>query len=372
MSVNFFRKWLKKDNNCHLWKQPIPSEQFDKLLSRPEIQRSIAKSKRNQHVYSYIENKITSDYAWLIDYKLREALKELHLDDFRHPSGFESKIKSCDRQRNYFELRDNFEHFLKHDIKQHHDNPDAELNAFRRWVEVSDLLLKRHCYEGFLLVFFNTYLLAKPHLVNGLPAGLRQRYDYLCHLVEPGFNHAPLRHYIQRNKNENDLPPLIFNYHAIAVLNESIAQLREKEINLKQRKRDLCHRITKLDHHYRPENHDEIAQASLELLDIPKQIRTIQLNVIDQFEQRARLIHEISDAQKVSINKIPEYLETSYNHMKALRQERPLEHPGKSPTRPATLYSHKLLPGFWSRKGSTAEQYWNNIFSSTTRLPNLN
>lgn len=368
MSVNVFRKWLKKNDNGHLWKQPMPSEQFDKLVSRPEIQRSIAKSKRNQHVYSYIENKITTDYAWLIDYKLREALKGLHLDDLRDPSGFESKSKSNDRQRNYFDLRDNLEHFLKHDIKQHHDNPDAELNAFRRWVEVSDLLLKRHCYEGFLLVFFNTYLLAKPHLVSGLPTGLRQRYYYLCHLGDTGCNHAPLRHYIHHNKKEHDFPPLIFNYHAIAVLNESIEQLEEKEINLKQNRRNLCHKITKLDQHYRPENYDEIVQASLELLAIPEQIRIIQFNVKDQFEQRARLIHEISGAQKASINKLPVYLEASYDQMKALHKDKPLELPAKSSTRPATLYSHKLLPGFWNRNCSTSEKYWKNIFSSSTRL----
>lgn len=64
-------------------------------------------------MYSFIESKIASDYALLIDTKLREQLKQFTLDDFSDISGFERKEKSNLRQQSYFKIRQQLEFFLK-------------------------------------------------------------------------------------------------------------------------------------------------------------------------------------------------------------------------------------------------------------------
>lgn len=233
MSHNYFRTCLTTKDNKFFWQKPLASERFDKLIADRKFQKSIAHSRKNQLMYSFIESKIASDYALLIDTKLREQLKQFTLDDFNDISGFERKEKSNSRQQSYFKLRQELEFFLKNDIQQHKSCPDAQLNAFRRWINISDLLLRHHCYEGFLLVFVNLQLIADKQLIDGLPVSVRNNYNQLCQLSSPIGNHSTLRHFMNTHQSESDFTPLFFTYHAIGALDESLESLKDKEVLLK-------------------------------------------------------------------------------------------------------------------------------------------
>ncbi|VEB30463.1 Uncharacterised protein [Legionella pneumophila] len=234
MSHNYFRTCLTTKDNKFFWQKPLASERFDKLIADRKFQKSIAHSRKNQLMYSFIESKIASDYALLIDTKLREQLKQFTLDDFNDISGFERKEKSNSRQQSYFKLRQELEFFLKNDIQQHKSCPDAQLNAFRRWINISDLLLRHHCYECFLLVFVNLQLIADKQLIDGLPVSVRNNYNQLCQLSSPIGNHSTLRHFMNTHQSESDFTPLFFTYHAIGALDESLESLKDKEVLLKK------------------------------------------------------------------------------------------------------------------------------------------
>lgn len=393
MSGKIFRNWLNDSNNQQFWLKPIPSEHMDKLISQVPFQKSIAGSKKNQLIYSYIENKIVLDYTNLIDLKLRGVFKNLDKEEFREPNGFENKAKSSLQQKQYFELRDQLEFFLKHDIQQHQTNPDAQLNAFRRWVEVSDSLLKRHCYEGFLLIFINVQLIAKPHLINGLPPGLQQNYQELCRLSAPDRNHSALRQFIATNSNERDFTPLIFSTHAITMLNESIINIRQQELLLKSRRKEVYREIIRLQGDLDPvifktinnliEDHQKIPRqlrtGHLYLIDllrenrrIPRQIKRNHGILAEQFEQRSNLINLIEKEQSYNPKTIPDYLEKTYNRITSRYKKNKLAQLMDVPTPelvssrnaiPSRLYSQHLLPSFWHRSGRSVDKHWNEVFT---------
>lgn len=393
MSGHDFRNWLNDSSNQQFWLKPIPSEQFDKLISQASMQKSIAGSKKNQLFYSYIENKIVLDYANLIDFKLRSVFNNLKIDEFKEPDGFERKTKSSVNQENYFELRNQLEFFLKQDIQQHQNNPDAQLNAFRRWVEISDSLLKRHCYEGFLLIFINLQLIAKPHLINGLPIGLQRNYHELCSISSPDRNHSALRTFINVNSNERDFTPLIFTTHAITMLNESIIQIRQQELLLKSRRKTVSREICRLQGGMDPEEFNKISQLVEDHKKIPRELRTENLYLIDllresrriprqikrnhrvlaeQFEQRSNLIHLIEKEQSYAVKPIPDYLEKTYNRITfrfnrhKISQFMDIPDPEPLSTRnanPSKLYSQRLLPSFWQRAGKSVDKHWDDIFT---------
>lgn len=394
VSHNYFRSWLTAKNNNKFWQKPLSSERFDKLIADRKFQKSIASSRKNQLMYSFIESKIASDYALLIDVKLRGQLKQFTLDDFKDTAGFERKEKSNLRQKNYFELRHQLEFFLKHDIEQYEYCPDARLNAFRRWINISDLLLRRHCYEGFLLVFVNLQLIADDQLLDGLPKSIRNNYNELCQLSSPIGNHSALRHFINTHHSENDFTPLFFTYHAIGVLDESIESLKEKEIRLKKQFKQLKKELNSVKKVVDPEVVDiisellsnkehiprklserrgQLIELMKELRGVRKQIKQIQFNVQDQLEQRANLLGLIAKEQKATVRAIPDYLEQTYHIIEdrsyckqliqSTQQDRPRDLPTVRVQSPSGLYKNKLLPSFWNREAKTASSYWESVFT---------
>lgn len=389
-----FQDWLKQSGNQQFWYKPVASEYLDNILTNKDIQKSIAKSKTNQTLYSYLEHRIVADYAHLIDSKLREVFKKINIGEFQDPSGFESKHKSTHNQYHYFELRNQLELFLKQDIQQHHDAPDAELNAFRRWIEISDMLLRRHCYEGFLLIFINLQLISRPNLINGLPGEMQKNYHELCKLSSPDKNHQALRHFINNNKSDRDFSPLIFTYHAIAMLNESIVHIREHLILLKCRRKNVAKEITQLQKEVDPEVLKEISNLIEQHKRLPKGLRKENTHLIElmrenrkllrelkrnhkimsqEIQQRSDLLNLIKREQSSEVKPIPEHLEKTYNRIYFRYSKYKVQQhlnilpavpsTDRNATPPAQLYSHHLLPSFWQRKGNSPETYWKEVFT---------
>ncbi|AOW51778.1 TPA: hypothetical protein JBB06_02770 [Legionella pneumophila subsp. pneumophila] len=393
MSHNYFRTCLTTKDNKFFWQKPLASERFDKLIADRKFQKSIAHSRKNQLMYSFIESKIASDYALLIDTKLREQLKQFTLDDFNDISGFERKEKSNSRQQSYFKLRQELEFFLKNDIQQHKSRPDAQLNAFRRWINISDLLLRHHCYEGFLLVFVNLQLIADKQLIDGLPVSVRNNYNQLCQLSSPIGNHSTLRHFMNTHQSESDFTPLFFTYHAIGALDESLESLKDKEVLLKKQLKHLNKKLNHLRRAVTPEvidiiyeflkNKQQIPKKMMErrghliqLLEevgcVGKQLKQIQINVQEQLEQRANLVGLIIKEQKTTPRTIPDYLEKTHNIIQhrfnkqsiaTVKLPNPLEPTTEKILSSSSLYKSKLLPNFWNRHGKSSSSYWEEVFT---------
>ncbi|HAU4260396.1 hypothetical protein [Legionella pneumophila] len=393
MSHNYFRTCLTTKDNKFFWQKPLASERFDKLIADRKFQKSIAHSRKNQLMYSFIESKIASDYALLIDTKLREQLKQFTLDDFNDISGFERKEKSNSRQQSYFKLRQELEFFLKNDIQQHKSRPDAQLNAFRRWINISDLLLRHHCYEGFLLVFVNLQLIADKQLIDGLPVSVRNNYNQLCQLSSPIGNHSTLRHFMNTHQSESDFTPLFFTYHAIGALDESLESLKDKEVLLKKQLKHLNKKLNHLRRAVTPEvidiiyeflkNKQQIPKKMMErrghliqLLEevgcVGKQLKQIQINVQEQLEQRANLVGLIIKEQKTTPRTIPDYLEKTHNIIQhrfnkqsiaTVKLPNPVEPTTEKILSSSSLYKSKLLPNFWNRHGKSSSSYWEEVFT---------
>ncbi|HAT8831056.1 TPA: Dot/Icm T4SS effector MavA [Legionella pneumophila] len=393
MSHNYFRTCLTTKDNKFFWQKPLASERFDKLIADRKFQKSIAHSRKNQLMYSFIESKIASDYALLIDTKLREQLKQFTLDDFNDISGFERKEKSNSRQQSYFKLRQELEFFLKNDIQQHKSCPDAQLNAFRRWINISDLLLRHHCYEGFLLVFVNLQLIADKQLIDGLPVSVRNNYNQLCQLSSPIGNHSTLRHFMNTHQSESDFTPLFFTYHAIGALDESLESLKDKEVLLKKQLKHLNKKLNHVRREVTPEvidiiyeflkNKQQIPKKMMErrghliqLLEevgcVGKQLKQIQINVQEQLEQRANLVGLIIKEQQAMPRALPEYLEKTYNIIQhrfnkqsiaTVKLPNPLEPTTEKTLSSSCLYKNKLLPHFWNRHGKSPSSYWEDVFT---------
>ncbi|HAT9722212.1 TPA: Dot/Icm T4SS effector MavA [Legionella pneumophila subsp. pneumophila] len=393
MSHNYFRTCLTTKDNKFFWQKPLASERFDKLIADRKFQKSIAHSRKNQLMYSFIESKIASDYALLIDTKLREQLKQFTLDDFNDISGFERKEKSNSRQQSYFKLRQELEFFLKNDIQQHKSCPDAQLNAFRRWINISDLLLRHHCYEGFLLVFVNLQLIADKQLIDGLPVSVRNNYNQLCQLSSPIGNHGALRHFMNTHQGVSDFTPLFFTYHAIGALDESLESLKDKEVLLKKQLKHLNKKISHLRTEATPGVIDVISELLKNKQQIPKkmmerrghliqlmeevrftgkQLKQIQVNMQNQLEQRANLVGLIVKEQKATPRTLPEYFEKTYSSIKyrfnrqsiaTVKSSQLPESTASSNPSSSNLYKSKLLPHFWNRHGKSSSSYWEEVFT---------
>ncbi len=363
---NYFKEFLSKKENLAFWNQPLASEKLDRLISNPKIQKSIANDKKNQALYAYIEQTIVKDYASLIDLKLREVFKILTIKEFEEPGGFERKEKSSLRQKRYFETRQHLEFFLKHDINQH-NNPDAQLNAFRRWIDISNELLKRHCYEGFLLIFVNLQLMAKPNLLEGLPENSRTIYKHLLLISATHKNHAALRNYIQLNSKHDDFFPLLFWYHAIMSLNESISKLEDQSFKLTRLKTNLNDRIAVLKKE-KPHS-KELDSLTKERNKLRKELGIIIDNIDDQIEQRDKILEDITKAKLEPLTSIPVNLEQTYNQIKTKHTKDQIDkaremfktNPKNEPS--SQLYKNKLLPSFWLRRGKSADKYWEEVFT---------
>jgi len=341
MPINYFRIWLSKKENAFFWIKPLASEKIDLLITDPDIQKSIEKNKSNQAFYAFIENSIVSDYALLIELKLRHAFKCLRLDEFENPSGFERKEKSSLKQQKYFNTRNTLEFFLRQDINQH-GHSDAQLNAFRRWI--------------------------------GLPASSRSIFKSLCELSSSDKNHSALRHYIQINQTKTELEPLLLRYHAIILLNASMDNLQDRKATLLKQNNKINKSIIICK---KDPDHKKLEQLDIERLNIRTQLNSVSKQFKDQLKQRCTILEKVLAAQQVIVAEIPLNLEQTYKQVCArynkhevtlIRQSKDSILLDKNKNVVSDLYSNKLLPSFWNRRGKSAEQYWQELFSMSITI----
>lgn len=385
MTINYFRTWLMQEKNQYFWKEtPLPSEQMDGLLKDRNILKSIASSRSNQYLYGFIENRIVNGYADLINYQLRKAYAALPLTDFRDPSGFECKEKSSVAQKEYYRCFHELEYFLKQDILQHHKEPNAQLNSFRRWIEISDALLKRHCYDGFLLTIANLQLLAKPYWITELPSGLQNTYEQMCKLSLSDKNHVALRTFMEKNRHESDFSPVLLNSHSIAWLNNSMTQLQEIKLNLLVKANELQFKIDELGRNKNLKYSKSIQLNRAALLKEKKENKDALVKNAnlykDQLKQCYIIMNKVDKEQHYPLKPLPDFLKKSIEviqlrYQTSLKQEIKKKDNVRDDRKIiglSKLYRHHLLPSFWKRAGKSPDKHWNDTFSISLFSNNIN
>lgn len=371
--MDYFDSWLNQEENRFFWNKALPSETLDKVLADSKMQYIIANNSQHRDFYTFIETTIIKDYAELIDTLLRNAVHKLPLNDFVRLKGFEDAKQMSPEQTHYFAVRKHIQYFVIQDIQQH-QNIDAQLSAFRRWIDIADQLEKKGCYEGLALVFSNLSLMEKPHLLEGLPKCTQNTFERLRKLT---CNKSALREQIKNSTSKNPLYAVYLWLHDLIHLKESIAKAENQEQQLRDEKKSLKRELRR----------ERSAEMILRLIDKRnKNDHNLQTAVNDTQGQRAQrnaIYTEI--AQQLSIpaprtmrrNKWATYQVIVDRYNKASEDDRSYPSPRNSPRKKApadkektettipasNLYSKQLLPSFFARKGKTAEKYWQQVFS---------
>lgn len=366
-----FQTYLEKQENSLFWLKPLPSRKMDVCISDPKIQHDIAKNGHLPFIV-YVERTIVFDYAMLIDQKLRLAFNGLTREEFKNPEGFERKDRSSKNQAHYYNVRNHLEYLIKSEIQQ--ENPDAQLNAFRRWVMIAQELLNRHCYEGYLLVAVHLQLNATPQLINGLPKSIRKSYSDLIQLCASDKNHCALRNHIKAHQQKHDLPPILFWHHAMTVLNCSMERHQTNIDALRAQKEKLKQDIAQYVFKFNDPN--PLTHLKNDLVSVRRKIGKHIRSFNSELRQKNRLLTEIENAQAIHGRLLNEHHEGTYSLIKheyeakidcayntpCLSARASQRSEAQKATPSSTLYSNKLLPSFWSRKCRTAESLWGEAF----------
>lgn len=360
MAKNLFLSWLTEKKNTFFWRTPIASEKLDDALSNSEFQASIVGSRDNIQSYAHIERVIAKDYASLIEIRLRQVFLTLPLSDFKNPEGFENKDKRSPEQVKYYYIRDYLENFVKQDLRKS-TSPDMQLNALRRWIDISNQLLKRHCYEGFLMVFANVANHGKDHLINGLPACYRDAYNHFLTLATPINNQSGFRNHIAKNKHDDDLYPLFLWFKDINALNISINDLRDQQKSLKDKAKELHGLAVSFE-----PTPSKMRKLQSDKRCIMRELRTVERKLYEQEVQVNNILEDVKKAKKYKVRHTTDNLRLLEQEIQCryeLVKDKPPSTPTSARNSPTpTLFTNQLLPSFWTRRGESAEKFWENLY----------
>ncbi|MGM9452895.1 RasGEF domain-containing protein [Legionella bozemanae] len=128
MSKNsFFKNLIEKQQ---FLTKPNAAFEWDEMLAEKETRRKIKRDPERHVFFAYIESRFAYDHARLFDVKLRTANSSAE---------------------EHLEVRKVLKYFVREDINKH-SCQDAQMHAFRRWVDTAIMLRKRHNYEAYFLV----------------------------------------------------------------------------------------------------------------------------------------------------------------------------------------------------------------------------
>lgn len=325
MSSKLFGQWFKE--YLKIYPLHVASGDVDRMIADKAMQASIRKSRTDMACYLFLEAKITTDYARLIDTKLREAFGRLDLIDFKDPSGFAQLKLASPQLKDYLNLRNQFESFIQRDIFQH-THEDSRLNAFRRWVDVAAHLFSTGCYEGYHLVIVKLQQLENPALVDGLTARQQKKYSSLCRLSQ---SNGQLRAYIDEDSHPSRFKPVPLWSLSLSALMEQLGSDKHQPLS------------------FFSENSPNYMQA----------------------KKRDALYHEISCLLTTKPEPLPPHLEKTYEQVQANFAGSGLHQPLANARRQdvstaSKLYSTKgLLPSFWQRSCRGEYKAYEDMYATT-------
>ncbi|KTC98002.1 RasGEF domain-containing protein [Legionella erythra] len=404
MAKRHFLTWIEK--NISNQRDPFFSIRWDRLISHADIQKQIRKDKQAHEIYSYVESSLAHQQAKLIKITLRQAFNNLTEDDLANTAGFSNDKKATPRQKAYFHAHHTLQYYLRRDILEHTSRA-ARLNAFRRWIDVADILFSRHCYEGGMLVSVTLNLLdSYLRCEDELPAVSRKKLNHLLDMYSPAGNFKRLRQHIKDHQSENSFPlvtvigkDLTFidenlntlqkamNEFLIAWKNQKKAQ-KQAMYATEGREGDVLtqkhfkiyhgHKIRSAvkpqhAHSHKKEAAQEKEFSIEELLAFPAdkapaEYNTMRNNYLAAVKEKMDFIRTLLPEKKEQLPMLPHQLQSAYEQTERLYKENGLDsllEGINANTKKSTLYSEKLLPGFFSRGGRSPEKHWDKLFTYT-------
>ncbi|HAF88135.1 MAG: hypothetical protein CMF38_01340 [Legionellaceae bacterium] len=222
MSKKVFMDWI----NAHpkLLLEPFPSVKLDDMMATKAFKKAIQSSKEASGIYKALDNAIMHDYATLIPALLNEKLRLLSPKDFAEIAKWQT-IDASKAVKQWLTMYKTVEHFIQYDI-EHHAIFDAKLSAFRRWVEVADVLWQTKQAESCFLVSALLVKLNIPEIYSHALNKAQQRmYLNLEDWLSPIGNFNTMRQWLN---HENTPLPLILFARDITMFNEIIDQIDSK------------------------------------------------------------------------------------------------------------------------------------------------
>lgn len=396
--------WLKKNITTH--RDPFFSIRWDRLISHSDIQSQIKKNRKAHQLYCYIESSLAHQHAKLINLTLRKAFANLTEDDLANVAGFSNDKKGTPRQKAYFHAHHTLQYYVRRDILEHKSRA-ARLNAFRRWIDVADILFSRNCYEGGMLVSVTLNLLdSYLRCEDELPAISRKKLNHLLDMYSPAGNFKRLRQHIKDHQSEDSLPLVTVIGKDLTFIDENLNTLQnnmnafllawkdqkkaEKQQMLAGAGREgdaLTKKHLRIYHGHKarsavkPEKDqpktkekDKKKEFSIEELlavpadKVPAEYNAMRSNYLAAVQEKLDFIKTLLPAKKATLPDLPRELQSAYEQTEKRFRENGLDsllEGADANNRKSRLYSEKLLPGFFSRGGRSAEKHWQQLFTYT-------
>ncbi|MDX1836915.1 hypothetical protein DIZ81_04425 [Legionella taurinensis] len=395
--------WLNKNITSH--RDPFFSIRWDRLISHSDIQGQIKNNRKAHQLYSYIESSLAHQQAKLINLTLRKAFANLTQDDLANVAGFSNDKKGTPRQKEYFHAHRTLQYYLRRDILVHKSRA-ARLNAFRRWIDVADILFSRNCYEGGMLVSVTLNLLDS-YLRCGdeLPAISRKKLNHLLDMYSPAGNFKHLRQHIKDHQSENSFPLVTVIGKDLTFIDENLNTLQDKMNGFllawkDQKKAEkqqmlagagregdaLSKKHLRIYHGHkmrsavkpekdRPkETKEKKKEFTIEELlavpadKVPAEYNAMRSSYLTAVQEKMDFIKTLLPEKKETLPDLPQELQAAYEQTEQRFRENSLDsllEGADANNTKSRLYSEKLLPGFFRRGGCSADKHWRQLFNYT-------
>lgn len=273
--------------------------------------------------YSHTEQK----YATLLDIQIRNAFQKLKHSDFNNPAGFANLKNASHELKHFFECRKIFEQFISDDITDHIQQKD-QLRAFKKWMNIAEILLQKHNYEAYCLVVYRLSQIDMDFkLSQKLSSKNNNSFNALETFTSPANNFTVLRRHMESNQNPRKLSPSFILSKDITTLNEVLGKdnkSRQKKAALSQGAPPKEHDIPALSKHLK---------NTFKL--ITERYRSEQSEIVTQESLQQSLINPRSIVQRESVGSQP------VNNLPKSEWQ--------SSTPIYSIYGQKISPSFWTR-----------------------
>ncbi|BCA95663.1 hypothetical protein TUM19329_20240 [Legionella antarctica] len=364
---NWFINWYK--SNKLFLREPLASQEWDKRISDPLSQKALQTSESVQKIYRATEALLVHDYADLVDGQLRKVIRTLKSKNFSDPSGFSDLKKASQPLKNFFACRDILEKFISDDICGH-SKREAQLQAFRRWVGIADLLLKKHHnYEANSLVIMRLLQVdSELRLSNELPKNTKKDYNQLCSLLFPSQNFKVLRSHIQENLHPKSFPPVFLLAKDMTSLNEVIGEKhrfsKSKDLNPSDNSYDnvvLKEQMLEKFILTKMQTRKKLKPHLTSTFNLLTEQYNAQLTPIKSASIRPRSHSAQAEFPKQKPKATDQRAGYKRQPSKSIDAGNTSPIPTQAgPIQPTELYTKRLLPSFWKRK-CNEDSYWEKL-----------
>lgn len=164
------------------------------------------------------------EYATLLDIQIRNAFQKVKLGDLKNPTGFTNLKDASQELKNFFACRKIFEQFIHDDITESAQQK-AQLRAFKKWMNIAEILLEKHNYEAYCMVVYRLSQIDMDFkLSDELSSKNKQRFKVLETFASPASNFTALRAHMKSNLDPRKFSPTFLLSKDLTSLNEVLGK----------------------------------------------------------------------------------------------------------------------------------------------------